>query len=351
VRLDDPSISQCHAYFQMVEGNVFGIDLGSRMGVIWDDGSQGRGWVRPDQILRVGIFDVTVESSSSTPAVDPIVQTQQISDTLSEPILSLASVEIHSATPAINGVHSLDRPITLLGRHRNCELRLVDESVAYFQCAFVNTTDGLWFVDTMSRQGAVLNGRNIRLARLRDADLLEIGRVSLLCRIGAAAQGNPLTLREPAALPSGVDALATLSGKVAEAVAGAFAPVGEMMNQFQQCFVSMAQMVTTMQKEHAVIVSEQARQIQALAGEVRELRAQIHHTQSAPAATTVPSTNTPAPSIVPPPHPTAEPVTAAARLPTPSLPVSDSQTLTDAHSWFMSRLAKKGHVPAPDAKQ
>jgi hypothetical protein len=31
--------------------------------------------------------------------VDPIVQTQQISDTLSEPILSLASVEIHSATP------------------------------------------------------------------------------------------------------------------------------------------------------------------------------------------------------------------------------------------------------------
>src|ERR1700722_5656123 len=53
IRLDDPSISQCHAYLQVIEGALFCIDVGSRTGVVWDDGSQGRGWIRADQTLRI----------------------------------------------------------------------------------------------------------------------------------------------------------------------------------------------------------------------------------------------------------------------------------------------------------
>src|SRR6476659_8976725 len=48
IRLDDASISQGHAYVQVVEGVPFCIDLGSRAGVIWEDGTQGQGWVAPD---------------------------------------------------------------------------------------------------------------------------------------------------------------------------------------------------------------------------------------------------------------------------------------------------------------
>src|SRR5262245_2901400 len=57
VRLDDPSVSQCHAYLQVIEGVPYCIDLGSRTGVVWNAGSQGRGWVEPGHTLRVGIFD------------------------------------------------------------------------------------------------------------------------------------------------------------------------------------------------------------------------------------------------------------------------------------------------------
>jgi len=340
VRLNDPSISQCHAYLQVIEGEVFCIDVGSRTGVIWDDGNQGRGWVSADQTLRIGMFDVRIDTPVDPP-LEHSLDEQQDHDAIADPILSSASVEIHSSTHSANGIHSLDRSITLLGRHPTCELRLLDESIAYFQCALVNTTDGVWFVDTMSRQGAVLNGRNIRLARLRDADLLELGKVALVFRIGAHSRGSPLALREPTVMPTGIDAVATISGKVAEAVAGAFVPVGEMLNQFQQCFVSMTQMFTSMQQEHAMVVSEQIRLIQQLASEVRELRSQVQRDNTAPLAATPP----PAPPAVQPPPTTTEPVTPPLRSPSLNLPAGDAQTLSDAHSWFMNRLAKKGQVP------
>jgi len=344
IRLDDPSISQCHAYLQVIEGDLFCIDLGSRTGVIWDDGSQGRGWVCAGQSLRIGMFDVQIETPEGA-SVDRSLEEQRDPDSIAGPDLSQASVEIHSTTHTVNGVHSLDRPIMLLGRHPTCELRLLDESIAYFQCALVNTADGVWFVDALSRGGAVLNGRNIRLARLRDAYLLELGKVSLVFRIGANSRWSPITLLEPIALPTASDAVATISGKVAEAVAGAFVPVGEMLNQFQKCFVSMTQMFTSMQQEHATVVSEQIRLIQELAGEVRELRAKVHGDNPATIATTPSPATLPASPPVQPPPATTEPVTPPLRSPSPSLSPDNTQTLSDAHSWFMNRLAKKGQAP------
>src|SRR5579859_7623441 len=47
VHLDDPSVSQCHAYLQVIDGLPHCIDLGSRTGVLWDDGGRGQGPVYP----------------------------------------------------------------------------------------------------------------------------------------------------------------------------------------------------------------------------------------------------------------------------------------------------------------
>lgn len=346
VRLDDPSISQCHAYLQIIEGIVFCTDLGSRNGVVWDDGSQGRGWVRSDQTLRIGIFDVQIEvpplSSTHNPA-DPY----HTPDPATNPVLTSASVEIHSPTHTSAGIQSLDRPITLLGRHPSCDLRLLDEPLAYFQCAFVNTADGLWFVDTMSRQGAVLNGRNTRLARVRDADLMEFGKVSLVFRIGAHSRGSRLVLGDHQSVPTAIDTGTVISGKIAEAMAGAFVPIGEMVKQFQQCFVSMAQMFTSMQQEHAMLVSEQMRQIQELANEVRELRTQVRGDGTLQIETTSsPSTPAPPSPTKPPPPSTVEQSPPTPRPPTLNLPLlDDAQTFPDAHSWFTQRLTNKDQTP------
>jgi hypothetical protein len=140
-----------------------------------------------------------------------------------------------------------------------------------------------------------------------------------------------------------IDAVATISTAVAESLAGAIVPVGEMMKQFQQCYMAMAQMFTTMQQEHAALVGAQMRQIQELAVELRDLRSEIRHSSPPPAAVAVP----PAP---PPPAPVPETLspqpTPGPRAPTLKVPTgADGQTLSDAHAWFMERLAK-GQAPS-----
>jgi pSer/pThr/pTyr-binding forkhead associated (FHA) protein len=344
VRLDDPSISQCHAYLQVIESAVYCIDLGSRNGVVWDDGNKGRGWVRSDQRIRIGIFDVHIEAptvAATSQSDDP----QHDTDPSARPILTPAHVETFSSARTEPIVQSLEGPITLLGRHPACDLRVLDESLAYFQCALVNTSDGIWFVDTLSRQGAVLNGRNTRLARLRDGDLLEIGKLSLVFRIGAHSCENRLALRETNGSPGPIDNLSAVSGKLAEAVAGAFIPVGDMMKQFQQCFMTMAHMFTSMQQEHAMLVSEQMRQIQDLSNELREMRARMQKDNIATSSTPHPPSLASVPSPAKSPPAATEPAMPSLRTPTINHPAKDAQTLLDAHTWFINRLANKGQAP------
>ena len=345
VRLDDASVSQGHAYLQVVEGIPFCIDLGSRTGVVWDDGTQGQGWVLPENTIQVGVFDLQVETASETRTAGSSPAGAD-TDHNPPPILTPAAAEIHSPSHAngSNTVHSLDRAITLVGRHPSCDLRLLESSIAYFQCALVNTADGVWLVDTMTRKGAMLNGRATRLARIRDGDLIEFGKTSLLMRIGAH-HGTGLALHSTVP-PATIDPVKAISTAVSESLAGALMPVGEMMKQFQQCYLSMAQMFAAMQQEHTALVSEQMRQIQEMADELRELRAEARHNGTTPH----PSTHSPAMSApVPVSHegqPNSQP-TPQPRVPTLKVPVGpEGKALSDAHTWFMERLAHKGQPPA-----
>jgi len=335
VRLDDPSVSQGHAYLQLIEGAPYCIDLGSRTGVIWDDGTQGDGWVGIDQTLQIGTYDVRIEGAAEPPRLNAGDDLND-SDQDPGPSLTPAVVEVQPTvnTPVV--VHPLDRPITLVGRHPSCDLRLLDVTISYFQAALVNTADGVWLVDAMTRKGAILNGRGTRLARVRDGDLLELGKVSIVLRIGAHHDSR-LALRTPSTPPSTLDPVAAITTAVAESLAGAFVPVGDMMKQFQQCYMAMAQMFATMQQEHATLVSEQMRQIQDLAEELRELRAGTNH--SAPSPIAIPAT-----SPLPPSE--GRPTPPAARVPNLNNPtVPEHQSLSDAHAWFMARLANKGQSP------
>ena len=341
VRLDDPSVSQGHAYLQVIEGVPFCIDLGSRTGVIWDDGTQGCGWVAPDHVIRLGEFDLRVKCSGSLSVVQTSEENHDTDPNIGPP-LTHAAAEIHTAANASAKVHPLDRPITLVGRHPSCDLRLLDESIAYFQCALVNTADGVWFVDTLTRKGAILNGRGTRLGRVRDGDLLELGKLSLLFRVGIH-HGNQLALRREEISAAPLDPVAAISTAVAESMAGAFAPLGEMMKQFQQCYMTMAQMFASMQQEHTMLVGEQMRQITELASELRELRADAR--RDAAVASHVPA-SPPAPSVPSPPSDVRPATPSTPRAPSLKTPVgAESQTLSDAHAWFMDRLANKGPTP------
>ncbi|MBN9520042.1 FHA domain-containing protein [bacterium] len=329
VRLEDPSVSQCHAYIQVVDGRPYCVDLGSRTGVIWDDGSRGRGWLLPDRPIRVGAFDLVTGGVPGLPPADTCPEGVP-ADAADADLAPTLEVFLAGGAPA--GRHLVDRQVTLVGRHPNCQVRFADNSIGYFHCALVNTRDGVWCVDVLNRKGTRVNGRVARLTRVRDGDLIEIGKVSMCFREGGSGH---LATVWGAPAPRAAEAPAPLSRQTAESVTAALIPIREMMEQFQQCFVTMAGMFAAQQQEHAALVCEQMRLIQDLAKDLRELRSR----QPGEAASTPPAPPTATAST--PPRPT---------YPQPTQRVAegaDAQALTDGHSWFLQQLAKMGHPSGP----
>ncbi|QDU24162.1 FHA domain-containing protein [Urbifossiella limnaea] len=330
VKLNDPSVSQYHAYLQVIDGRPYLVDLGSRTGVVWEDGSRGRGWLTPGHKVRVGAFDLVADGAvaASDPLAPPRPEPGEPED--GEPGAGATAVlEVFPAAGGAAGTFPLDQLLTFVGRHPSCQLRFAEDSVGYFHCALVNTRDGVWLVDVFSQKGTRLNGRAARLSRAREGDLIEIGRVNLVVR--PAGGRGPLTLWGSAARPPAAEQPAALSRQMAESVTGALTPVREMMEQFQQCFVTMAGMFATQQQEHASLVCEQMRLIQDLARELRELRGEIKGGRAEESTSTPPTVARPAP------RPAAAP---GAPLPSVKAEGAAAQALADAHSWFLQQMTK-----------
>src|SRR6478609_4974974 len=51
--LDHPDVSRRHAYFQIFAGQVFVVDLDSRTGINWRNGSYTSGWVNQGEAIHI----------------------------------------------------------------------------------------------------------------------------------------------------------------------------------------------------------------------------------------------------------------------------------------------------------
>lgn len=336
MRLDDRSVSQFHALLQVVEGVPYCVDLGSRTGLAWDDTPRSCGWVTRDQVLRVGLFDVQVVN----PVADapPACFTARDTETGVSTDHPQAAVEIYPSNGGVGAVVPLDQPVMMLGRHPNCRLRLIDDEIGYFHGYLVNIPGEVWWVELTGRQGSRLNGRPAGLARLKDGDLIEVGRMALVFRAGGEGD-RPVGDGQRVGT-----VLAQTGGRhypLASEGHGQLAPVRDMMEQFQRCLTTMAGMFTAMQQEHVTLMCEQMRQVQELAKELRDLRGEIQGKLPANA-----DHNAPIPLVtaVPPPPP--------APRPTPQVAAEgDQAALTDAHAWFLGQLAKFDQSSAPPKAQ
>jgi len=75
LRLDDNQVSHRHLYFQVYNGRVFGIDLGSRTGTHWENGRQPFGWLDVGKSLWIGRHRVYLADDS--PGSNPIRNCQR----------------------------------------------------------------------------------------------------------------------------------------------------------------------------------------------------------------------------------------------------------------------------------
>jgi pSer/pThr/pTyr-binding forkhead associated (FHA) protein len=185
LRLDDPDVSQRHAYLQVLSGRLFCLDLLSRTGLEWEHGPAASGWLDHGHTLRIGPFGirltggapgVAAAAAAAAAGKAPLVARAPEEDTL--PAVALE----YTARAGSRGAWKMDRVLALVGRAAPCKLRLQDGSGSRYSCSLLRTPAGLWAVDLLGRPGVLVNGRRLRWAHLRDGDDVRVGGVALRVR-------------------------------------------------------------------------------------------------------------------------------------------------------------------------
>src|SRR5437588_1432246 len=176
--LNHRSVGEWHTYLQILDGQLFCADLGSRSGTHWENGNEGSGWLDPGRSIRLGPFSIrNVDGASSggapsRPLANPLLTVPAEKDAL--PPATFAFLE---GAPS-EGVHwRMRQSLALVGKSSRCRVQLGGAGVLPFHGALVRTQQGVWFVDFGERTW--VNGVAVRLAQLRDGDLLQIGKYAM----------------------------------------------------------------------------------------------------------------------------------------------------------------------------
>jgi pSer/pThr/pTyr-binding forkhead associated (FHA) protein len=289
--LDHPRVGLRHAYFQLVEGRLFGIDLDSRDGLRWDGVPRLGGWIdrrRPVQLgpttIRILAGDQTMDERSGP---GPLSHRYESLRPLPRVVLDIRDPERKTWR------FPLDRVITLVGGSERCPVRLTESGTSRLVCALVRTPIGVWMVDLLPSRGAKVNGVVRRDARLEDGDVLRVGTQSIRLVYGElASPSRPQTTtasigRVPGSGSdqSGVSSLPPAliephAELLTEAVLGPLLGEGEpgpeiASSPFGQALLMLIRLLGDMHRDHLKLVREEIEQIRRLNREMSAERAQL----------------------------------------------------------------------------
>lgn len=182
VTLNDPEVNPRHAWFQVVGGRVYALDLGSRNGLVWPDGSKCSGWLDAKVPVRVGPFHLQLRANVSDRTgpgeCDPL-----LADPDSNRKFPIVQLDFRNGK-RVKDRWTVNRPLSLVGRSDACKLHLQADDISSFHCGLVLTPAGLWVVD-LSARGVVVNGERMRVAPLNHGAELWIGRFLIGCHYPA----------------------------------------------------------------------------------------------------------------------------------------------------------------------
>jgi pSer/pThr/pTyr-binding forkhead associated (FHA) protein len=303
--LDDPQISQRHAFVQVIGGRLFCVDLGSRTGIRCN-GVQGiSGWVDPGQDLEIGPYTIRYTNQrANLPAallgVNPL-ESRGVDPQLLPPFtLEFANGLTRQARWRIS------RILTLAGRATGCKLQLADVTVSRYHCALLGSPQGLWIIDLLGKDGTRVNGERVRWAMLEDGDRIQMGKFLIrVWREGPAVGSNAgVVVSGPA--PSQVPS------RLLEGVVSADSPLAPLIGQFQrlqqrsfdefhQTMLIAMQMFNVLHRDCLAPVRDELDQVYKLTLELQGL-----HTSGKPAEGSPSGTPTPVPTPLHEGQPTSE---------------------------------------------
>lgn len=203
--LPDEAVSFRHLYLQMVDGHWAYFNLHSTVH------SKGRrrqqptwGWLDEAGEVNVGPFCVSAEPTG-TP--DP-TQISPPRDRALTPVVTKFELELVNRQnfPA----RQIQRPVTLIGSARHCDLWLKDPSVSSVHASLVLTPSGVWVVDLLGRNGITVDQRRVSWKQLQNGSFLEIGRFCFRVWINNAEPltVDPLERSAPPPLPADLSLMA-----------------------------------------------------------------------------------------------------------------------------------------------
>jgi pSer/pThr/pTyr-binding forkhead associated (FHA) protein len=175
VTLTDAEVNPRHAWLQVLGGRLYAVDLGSRTGLTWPDGTTRSGWLDVGTPVRIGPFRLHLREPVAdypTPFPPNYLPLQSDPEVLRKgPRVQL---EFRNGKRASDS-WTVNRLITLVGRAPECKIHLTADDIVAYHCGLVHTPKGLWVVD-LSGRGVVVNGERMRVAPLRDGSELWVGR-------------------------------------------------------------------------------------------------------------------------------------------------------------------------------
>jgi pSer/pThr/pTyr-binding forkhead associated (FHA) protein len=187
VVLQGAEVSRLHAFFQVVEGRVFCIDLNSRTQLRWEGDSEHRahGWLDPGGTVWIGPHGIRqagadLSQNHATQCPDPL--NLCASDAPDAHQLPRAGLDLPIRIGERDQLWWMDTRLALVGRSESCQIMLRDASVSRFHASLLRTSKGVWIVDLQSREGVVINGVKVKWAWLEDGDTVRIGQFSFILR-------------------------------------------------------------------------------------------------------------------------------------------------------------------------
>ncbi len=389
LRLEDTRVGARHAYFQIIAGQLFVVDLGSRTGTQVKGSSVRAGWVPLGERVGIGPFALrwlkgdVPDPDAPGPAFNPRKQTQPGS-----PQGPLALEFLNGK--AVRLRWEVDRAMTLIGSSEACKLRLRSPRVSPFHCSLVWTRRGAWLVDLLSEHGVRVNGAPVTAAALEHDDRIQVGEflIRVSCRgVRTAENGAPAGGRQEApavngqhaaspsagSLPSafplprtsgseggaepasffGSPAAAILSSSTAlrlpaltpldpatvDPAHAALVPLmnqfgamqEQMADQFRQTLMMMFQMFSALHKDQMAFFQQEMDRVQQLTGELHLLRIEAaKHAPEQPSRAPVPAEKRPAAAPSTPPVPAASPAPPSVSTPAPPMPEGKATAGTTA---------------------
>jgi len=149
--------------------------------------------VTTDEDLAVGEFGIATrlvadEASSARPPPElpleqpahtmvyraPVTPIEDVPHPEPEPTREVATLTVDGKT------HAIATPRTVLGRSRECELRLGDVNISRRHAEVLHEGDAYWIVDLGSMNGTLVNGKRVARERLRDGDRIAVGSTEIV---------------------------------------------------------------------------------------------------------------------------------------------------------------------------